>query len=350
MQTWHSDNPEAMISPSHPVTYADRVRIRQPGDAGFALGPHIDAGSVERWEEGGYGVSDVYEKIWAGDWENYDPWESTCRLAANTDLYNGPGACSMFRMFQGWLGMSWTGPREGTLLVNPMLRLATAYCLLRPFFVPVKAPSRDARGNYTAEYLGAGNWRLETGVEPVLQGATPGLSQELNEELHPHLRLSKTMVHVPKIAPGDYVVWHCDGKISICFYLFSILHFSAGWSCQRCLELIYNIAIHAVDKIHLGSMDSSVLYIPACPLTERNAQYLVRQRETFLHGTPGPDFPGGLGESKHIGRPTAEHLMQNAGKNGLQALGLEAWFDDRALLDGERRMLEKANEILGFEE
>lgn len=41
--------------------------------------------------------------------------------------------------------------------------------------------------------------------------------------------------------------------------------------------------------------------------------------------------------------------MQNAGKYGLRALGLEAWSDDRALLDGERRMLEKANEVLGFE-
>jgi hypothetical protein len=104
-----------------------------------------------------------------------------------------------------------------------------------------------------------------------------------------------------------------------------------------------------VDKIHRGSTDSSVLYIPACPLTERNAHYLARQRETFLQGAPGPDFPGGLGESKHIGRLTAEQFMQSAGKDGLQALGLEAWSDDRALLDGERRMLEKANEVLGFD-
>ncbi len=26
------------------------------------------------------------------------------------------------------------------------------------------------------------------------------------------------------------------------------------------------------------------MYIPACPLTETNAEYLVRQRETFLEG------------------------------------------------------------------
>jgi hypothetical protein len=246
--------------------------------------------------------------------------------------------------------MSWTGPKEGTLLVNPMLRLATAYCLLRPFFVPIKAPNRDAMGNYEAEYLDARNWRLEIEAEPVLHGATPSLSQELNEELHPHLQLFKTMVHVPKIAPGDYVVWHCDGKTPICFQFSSFYaFFHPSIIGQRCLKLTENIAIHAVDKIHQGSTDSSVLYIPACPLTERNAEYLARQRETFSQGTPGPDFPGGLGESKHIGRPTAEYFMQNADKDGLQAMGLEAWSDDRTLLDGERRMLEKANEVLGFE-
>jgi hypothetical protein len=96
-------------------------------------------------------------------------------------------------------------------------------------------------------------------------------------------------------------------------------------------------------------MDSSVLYIPACPLTERNAQYLARQRDTFLQGIPGPDFPGGLGESKHVGRPTVDHVTNNFSKDGLQALGLEAWSDDQHLLDGERRMLRRANEVLGLE-
>ena len=115
------------------------------------------------------------------------------------------------------------------------------------------------------------------------------------------------------------------------------------------MELTNDLAIHAVDPVHQGSMDSSVLYIPACPLTERNAEYLARQRETFLQGTPGPDFPGGIGENKHIGRPTADHLVQNAGKDGLQALGLKAWTDNQTLFGGERRILEKANEILGFE-
>ena len=53
MNIWHRQDKDASISMLHPLTYADRVRIRQPGDAGFALGPHVDGGSVERWEPEG---------------------------------------------------------------------------------------------------------------------------------------------------------------------------------------------------------------------------------------------------------------------------------------------------------
>lgn len=221
METWHSVDPKAMISPSHPVAYADRVRIRQPGDAGFALGPHVDGGSVERWEEDGYGRSGVYDEIWQGNWEGYDPWESSCRLSAINDLYEGPGACTMLRMFQGWLSMSWTGPREGTLLVNPMLKLATAYYLLRPFFTSLSPPKMTDSGAYAPEYLDAKNWKFEFEPTTLIQGANPGHCQELNVDLHPHLDFPKTMVHIPNIEPGDYVVWHCDCK---CLLLMT-LHF-----------------------------------------------------------------------------------------------------------------------------
>jgi hypothetical protein len=224
MKTWHTKDPDALISTRHPVTYADRLRIRQPGDAGFALGPHVDGGSVERWEETGYGVSGVYDKIWKGEWDKYDPWESSCRLAAQTDLYNGAGACSMFRMFQGWLSMSWTGPGEGTLLVNPMVRLTTAYMLLRPFFTAISPPETDAFGNYTQAYLDEKNWKFEPDITATLQGATPGHSQELNNSLHPHLELAKSMVHIPKIEPGDYVAWHCDGKTPCSYSFLTYLH------------------------------------------------------------------------------------------------------------------------------
>jgi len=184
--------------------------------------------------------------------------------------------------------MSNTGPGEGTLFVNPLFRLATAYYLLRPFFSP-KNSNREASG-----FLDELNWELDTEQSSVLQGASLGHTLELTDALHPHLELSKTMVHVPEVKPGDYVAWHCD-------------------------------SLHAVDKIHAGKADSSVLYIPACPLTETNAGYLVRQREAFLNGTPGPDFPGGIGESEHAGRMTKQAVEVAGGKEALSVMGLGPW-------------------------
>ncbi|EXL42929.1 hypothetical protein FOCG_14491 [Fusarium oxysporum f. sp. radicis-lycopersici 26381] len=300
MSLWHTTTPTS-ISLSQPFSYADRLRIRQPGDASFALGPHIDGGSVERWEPEGYGAGHVYDAILQGNWDSYDPWAASGRVDAVNNRYDGLGACSMFRMWQGWMSMSHTKPGEGTLLVNPLVKLSMAYVLLRPFF---KAKSeRLGQG-----YLDEGNWELMRNVDSELQGATPGTGQELTGELHPHLELERTMVHVPEIQPGDFVAWHCD-------------------------------TIHSVDKVHAGTSDSSVLYIPICPITAQNAEYMVRQRDAFLRGTPGPDFPGGAGESGHVGRGT-EKMLDGAAR---RAMGLSA-----LKTEGENEVVAEANRILGF--
>ncbi|RKK94002.1 hypothetical protein BFJ68_g15337 [Fusarium oxysporum] len=300
MSLWHTTTPTS-ISLSQPFSYADRLRIRQPGDASFALGPHIDGGSVERWEPEGYGAGHVYDAILQGNWDSYDPWDASGRVDAVNNRYDGLGACSMFRMWQGWMSMSHTKPGEGTLLVNPLVKLSMAYVLLRPFF---KAKSeRLGQG-----YLDEGNWELMRNVDSELQGATPGTGQELTGELHPHLELERTMVHVPEIQPGDFVAWHCD-------------------------------TIHSVDKVHAGTSDSSVLYIPICPITAQNAEYMVRQRDAFLRGTPGPDFPGGAGESGHVGRGT-EKMLDGAAR---RAMGLSA-----LKTEGENEVVAEANRILGF--
>ncbi|MCJ1404806.1 hypothetical protein MMC11_008032 [Xylographa trunciseda] len=320
MKLWHSDDEEVLISTSQPLAYADRVRIRQPGDSGFALGPHIDGGSLERWEPEGYGLGGVYNKIWQGEWEKYDPWEASSRVPAVSDLYDGAGACSMFRMFQGWLSMSSTGPNEGTLMVNPLLQLSTAYLLLRPFFSPIKQLESSTSNESLTKYLQAENWSLKTGdaITSEIQGANPGHAQELSQVLHPHLDLSRTMVHIPQIKAGDYVVWHCD-------------------------------TIHAVDKVHKGKSDSSVLYIPVCPITETNAEYLARQRDAFLGGFPGPDFPGGKGESEHIGRPTLDYILEQVNHEGLQAMGFGRFSaTDKEDMIGGMMAVKKANETLAF--
>ncbi|KAK7432244.1 hypothetical protein QQZ08_001189 [Neonectria magnoliae] len=309
---WHTSSPAARVSVDHPLTYADRLRIRQPGDAAFALGPHVDGGSVERWERAGYGRGAVYDAVFAGRWPDYDPWDASGRVDAVNNLYDGLGACTMFRMWQGWLSMSATRPREGTLLVNPLVKLSTAYLLLRPFFEAVGAPGTEG-------YLNEGNWRF-TGVEDMtseLQGATPGTGQELSDGLHPHLELERTMVHVPEIKPGDYVAWHCD-------------------------------TIHSVDKVHAGTGDSSVLYIPVCPTTELNAAYAARQRAAFRAGTPGPDFPGGAGEAAHAGRPSEEMVRRWGGEAGARAMGLAPQGVDTGMMDGPREAVERANAALGF--
>lgn len=108
------------------------------------------------------------------------------------------------------------------------------------------------------------------------------------------------------------------------------------------------IAIHAVDKVHKGHSDSSVLYIPVCPVTELNAQYLARQRQAFLAGTPGPDFPGGEGESKHIDRPTEEMLRRWTSVEGRQAMGLDKLTANPSALPGAREVVERFNATLGL--
>ncbi|KAB8290812.1 hypothetical protein EYC80_008449 [Monilinia laxa] len=318
LNLWHSSDPNSPISLSQPIVYADRVRIRQPGDAEFALGPHADGGSVERWEPNGYGINGVYDSIFQGRWEEFDPFESSSRVPAVSDLYHGGGSCSMFRMFQAWLGMSHTAPGEGTLKVNPLIQLTTAYFLLRPFFEPIKDLPEGKEDQYTEEYLSPENWRLipTDRMTTALHGATLSHGQEMTEKLHPHLDLENTMVHVPTIRPGDYVAWHCD-------------------------------TIHAVDKTHSGKTDSSVLYIPACPLTPINAEALARQRGTFLSGVPGPDFPGGKGESEHIGRPGIKELGEWTGDEGLRAMGLIEFVTSENGA-GVKKAVEVGNTYLGY--
>lgn len=71
-----------------PISYFDRFRIRDPGPSVFTLGPHIDGGSIERWEDPGF--RSVYAKILEGGeaWRAHDPFDITPRLGANQDLYN----------------------------------------------------------------------------------------------------------------------------------------------------------------------------------------------------------------------------------------------------------------------
>lgn len=103
--------------------------------------------------------------------------------------------CSVFRPWQGWTSMSTTRQNEGTLQVLPMLSLATAYLILRPFFRPRHSSSNSLRVE---------DWEIDLS-NPLFPGSGMGKGQELNEITHPHLQLYKTMVAIPKVEPGDQI-------------------------------------------------------------------------------------------------------------------------------------------------
>lgn len=91
------------------------------------------------------------------------------------------------------------------------------------------------------------------------------------------------------------------------------------------------------------------MYIPVCPATEGNAEYLLHQRGDFFRGTPAPDFPGGKGESEHHDRPSEADVRDIASIDALRAFGLEKWDDaDKSLTEGQTTVLKRVNKILGF--
>lgn len=103
-----------------------------------------------------------------------------------------------------------------------------------------------------------------------------------------------------------------------------------------------------MDFEHKGKGDSSVLYIPVCPITEINARYVSRMREAWRNGTPGPDFPGGRGESEHVDRPTEKFLRSVSDVEGLASVGLEPLAEPVNGSEGEKEVVRRANRILGF--
>jgi hypothetical protein len=313
MNIWQTCDEDALVGSNFPVSYSDRLRMQTPTDSSYQITPHITGGSVERWEPDGYGLGGVYQKIWDGKWEEYDPWESSTRLKVTTDLYNCAGSCNMFRMFQGWLSLSDVDPHDGTLLLCPMIKLSTAYFLLRPFFSP-----KVARGS---DFLHEDNWVLDIKQTSLIQGSLPGYTQELNDLLHPHLELNRSMVHIPALQPGDYVIWHCD--------------------------MIYGMDGIRDDHNETDRGDGALtMFLPACPLTLNNALYLGRQRKTFLLGKPSPDFGSGRGESLHVGRLEVQDINDAGANDGLRAMGLLPWDEYEADSQAQIELLGMANAIL----
>ncbi|KAK0630378.1 hypothetical protein B0T17DRAFT_468685, partial [Bombardia bombarda] len=356
MSMWDNDADDRMAT-RFPIAYADRLRIHganiggvgpdaAPANSDDANGDsnstdaqkaalellgdftsstviaQVDNGSLERWEPDGYGRGGTYEAIFKGEWERYDPWDPTFRVSSTPDLYNGYGACSIFRMYQGVIALSTIDP--GLIRLLPSPKLATAYFLLRPFFSPKNKPPERRDGPEWEAFLDASNWTLDRDHSTIIHGAVPGHAQRLTELWHPHLHLRRTLVNIPTLQTGDYIIWHPD----LAYHITSNPNVMAS---------------RAPSPPPMGGDDdddddaappsrpvSVLVYVPAAPLTQTNALYLARQRKTFQRGHPGPDFDStgsGLGsEASHMRRPGETEIAQIGGPAGLQAMGL-APFD-----------------------
>ena len=128
------------------------------------------------------------------------------------------------------------------------------------------------------------------------------------------------------------VFWHC-GEV-----------YSDLRSEVRLLTSVLDV-IHSVESYHTGPDDSSVIYIPAVPLTPRNAQYLAKQRDHFLKGMPGPDFPQGIGEVGFV-NPGKESDI--SAPQGLLGMGMAKYSVKDGARAGAKEAVKQANELIGL--
>ena len=244
-QLWtYKQNNESIFDPNHELVYADRVRRREPGDSTLGLSPHCDAGSVERWIDKGYQA--VYEKIFADNFREYDPFDAANRNI--TKEIESPAVSHVFRTFQGWVALTEQGPGDGTLQLIPIAK-SMAYILTRAL--------------------------LDDVDEKDLCGSMPARALSVNSKYHS--LLLRGLVSIPKMNPGDTVWWHPD-------------------------------VVHAVEDHHTGKGYSNVVYVGSTPYCEKNLAYAKKQSQKFLEGKSPPDFAAEDYEVTYKNRATIKDL------------------------------------------
>ena len=215
-----------VFNPDQELTYVDRVRQRQPGDATLGLSPHCDGGTIERWIDPGY--QQVYRHIFGGDLSAYDAFDAAYRTVARE--IPSPAVCRMFRTFQGWTALTRQGPGDGTLNVLPIAN-AVPWMLLRALQDDVP--------------------------DDELCGAQAGRAMLVSEQYH--AMLLDGYGPIPQVEAGDTVWWHPD-------------------------------VIHGVEDKHQGTGYSNVIYIGAAPDCDKNRLFSDLQRAAFETGASSPDF------------------------------------------------------------
>ena len=248
---WIYKNDEyEVFDPSKELSYADRVRRREPGDNTLGLSPHCDAGSVERWSDEYY--QKIYKDIFSDNFLKYNPFDAKYR--DKTSEFESPAVAHVFRTFQGWTALTEQGPNDGTLQLIPIAK-AMAYILTRAL--------------------------LDDVPKDELCGSKLGKALSVNKEYHS--LLLEGLISIPNMKPGDTVWWHPD-------------------------------VVHAVEDKHLGKNYSNVVYVGSTPYCKKNLDYVRKQAKKFLKGESPPDFAAEDFEINYKGRIKIENLTTLAKK------------------------------------
>ncbi len=248
---WIYKNDEyEVFDPSKELSYADRVRRREPGDNTLGLSPHCDAGSVERWSDDYY--QKIYKDIFSDNFLKFNPFNAKYR--DKTTEFESPAVAHVFRTFQGWTALTEQGPNDGTLQLIPIAK-AMAYILTRAL--------------------------LDDVPKDELCGSKLGKALSVNKEYHS--LLLEGLISIPNMKPGDTVWWHPD-------------------------------VVHAVEEKHLGKNYSNVVYVGSTPYCKKNLDYVRKQAKKFLKGESPPDFAAEDFETNYKGRIKIENLTSLAKK------------------------------------
>ena len=248
---WIYKNDEyEVFDPSKELSYADRVRRREPGDNTLGLSPHCDAGSVERWSDDYY--QKIYKDIFSDKFLKFNPFDVKYR--DKTSEFESPAVAHVFRTFQGWTALTEQGPNDGTLQLIPIAK-AMAYILTRAL--------------------------LDDVPKDELCGSKLGKALSVNKEYHS--LLLEGLISIPNMKPGDTVWWHPD-------------------------------VVHAVEDKHLGKNYSNVVYVGSTPYCKKNLDYVRKQAKKFLKGESPPDFAAEDFETNYKGRIKTKNLTSLAKK------------------------------------
>ena len=248
---WLYKNDEyEVFDPSKELSYADRVRRREPGDNTLGLSPHCDAGSVERWSDDYY--QKIYKDIFSDNFLKFNPFDAKYR--DKTSEFESPAVAHVFRTFQGWTALTEQGPNDGTLQLIPIAK-AMAYILTRAL--------------------------LDDVPKDELCGSKLGKALSVNKEYHS--LLLEGLISIPNMKPGDTVWWHPD-------------------------------VVHAVEDKHLGKNYSNVVYVGSTPYCKKNLDYARKQAKKFLKGESPPDFAAEDFETNYKGRIKTKNLTSLAKK------------------------------------